>query len=107
MAERRHLLNLEQYAHRHDRPIATSLDLDRLCQGTRWTTVSENAGSYVCNDLYYQILTFTQKHQLPIHCLFVHVPPLTKHNQAFVFQDFTLILSRLHSLDSLLKLTTA
>lgn len=95
MAERRSLLNLEQYAHRQTHRLETSVNLHQLCRETHWTTVSHDAGTYVCNDLYYRLLAYIQKHRLPIHGLFVHVPPLNQYNQEPIADDFITVLSRL------------
>jgi len=95
MAEGRSLLNLERYAHRQGHRLETSLDLQQLSKPTQWTEISHDAGDYVCNALYYQLLAYTQKHRLPIHCLFVHVPPLTRYNREPLTRDLTVVLSQL------------
>jgi pyroglutamyl-peptidase len=95
MAEQRSLLTLERYAHQQQQRLETSLDVQHLCQFTQWTTVSHDAGSYVCNDLYFQLLTYIQKYRLPMHGLFVHVPPLHPYNQDAIVHDFATVLSHL------------
>lgn len=95
MAEKRALLNLEQYACWNGDRRETPLNLSPLCVGTQWTEISHDAGDYVCNYLYYRLLAFVQKHRWPIQCLFVHVPLLTNSNRELVAHDFALILSRL------------
>ena len=37
--------------------------------------ISDDAGGYVCNHLYYSALHAAEEAQLPTRCLFVHVPP--------------------------------
>jgi len=98
MAERRSLLNLEQSARWEGNHLQTSLPLAALCQDTRWTKISHDAGDYVCNYLYYRLLDHIQKNGWSTQCLFVHVPPLTEHNRDILAQDFALILSRLHAI---------
>lgn len=95
MAERRSLLNLEKYAHRQGQRLETAIDLQTLCAQTQWTEISHDAGNYVCNDLYYQLLSYVNQYRLPIHCLFVHVPPLTPYNREPLVDDFSIILSQL------------
>ncbi|MBE7386010.1 MAG: peptidase C15 [Leptolyngbya sp. SIO1E4] len=107
MAEQRSLLTLERYARQEGHLLETDLPLPQLCQGTRWTHISDDAGSYVCNHLYYQLLGYGQKKCWPIQCLFVHVPLLTEHNRELIAQDFALILSRLKTSEAALKLTAA
>ncbi|NJN32070.1 MAG: hypothetical protein HC824_17855 [Synechococcales cyanobacterium RM1_1_8] len=84
--------------------------------GTRWrcAEVSENAGHFVCNGLYYRLLdpAFRASLALPsrgggqaaetpteapteAQILFVHVPILTPDNREALMADFRLLLSRL------------
>ena len=107
MAEQRSLLTLEKYGRQEDHVYQTHLNLTQLYTGTRWTKISDDAGTYVCNHLYYQLLAYIQKHRWPIQCLFVHVPPITKHNREFLVYDFALILSRLKAPAKQLELTAA
>ncbi len=95
MAEQRSLLALERNALWEGNLRRTRLNLERLSLETHWTEISDDAGTYVCNHLYYQLLSYAQKHCWPVHCLFIHVPPITQHNQAFLIHDLALILSRL------------
>ncbi|NER78903.1 MAG: peptidase C15 [Leptolyngbya sp. SIO1D8] len=97
MAEKRTFLTLEQYARWENKRLETSLKLPQLCIGTRWTDISRNAGTYVCNHLYYSLLAYVKKHRWPTQCLFVHVPLLTQHNQELVAHDFANILFRLQT----------
>ena len=95
MAEQRSLLTLERYARQEGHCHQTTLNLTQLRTGTQYTEISDDAGTYVCNHLYYRLLGYVQKHQWPIQCLFVHVPPITEHNHEFLVHDFALMLSRL------------
>ena len=99
MAEQRSLLNLERYAHHQSQRLETSVNLQQLCQETQWTAVSHDAGNYVCNDLYFRLLTYIKNHRSPIRCLFIHVPPLTPYNREPIIHDVTMILSRLVTAD--------
>ncbi|MEL6382326.1 MAG: peptidase C15 [Cyanobacteria bacterium J06626_18] len=100
MAERRSHLALERFARRENTLHQTSLALEQLCVATHYTEISSDAGRYVCNHLYYELLDYTQKHPWPVHGLFIHVPLLTQYNREFIIHDFTLILSRLQSFSS-------
>lgn len=99
MAEKRAVLSLERYARTRERILETSVDLQWLCQETQWTMVSHDAGDYVCNDLYYQILAHIQKHDLSIKCVFIHVPLLKDYNCRPIIRDLAIILERLCTLD--------
>lgn len=98
MAEGRSLLTLEKFGRRSGQVQATDLNLVQLCEGTAYTALSQDAGSYVCNHLYYEILAFIQKHSLSVHCLFVHVPLITDHNRERLIRDFALMVSRLSAI---------
>jgi pyroglutamyl-peptidase len=107
MAEQRSLLNLEQSARWQGDTQFTSLNLPHLIRGTHWTALSDDAGDYVCNYLYFRLLSYIQQHRLPIQALFVHVPLLTDHNRELLAHDFTLILSRLADQRSPLDISAA
>ncbi len=100
MAEGRTHLNLERYGKREDRALATSLPLEALMAGTHLTVISDCAGTYVCNHLYYQVLGAIAQHRWPTQALFVHIPPLTPETGPIFAADLTLILKRLTALAS-------
>jgi pyroglutamyl-peptidase len=58
--------------------LATALDTDaivcRLGAAGLACAPSDDAGGYVCNDLYYRLLTASARGDGPAHVLFVHVP---------------------------------
>ncbi len=95
MAESRHQLSVESNARKADRVLNTSVDLDKLLQGVVKTTLSHDAGTFVCEGLYYSVLNHLQKNDLNKHSVFVHVPVLTQNNIAEILRDFTLIMHRL------------
>ena len=95
MAEKRQRLSLELNGRCQETVLRTSLNLSELILGTRLTEISDCAGTYVCNHLYFKVLEFIQKTRCPTQAIFVHVPPLTLLNQEFIAADFTLILQRL------------
>ncbi|MEM6838929.1 MAG: peptidase C15 [Cyanobacteria bacterium P01_C01_bin.120] len=96
LAETRSRLNLERDAHNPPAPcLSTSIDLPQLADGLPWTTISYDAGTFVCNALYYELLSHIGKHNLSIRALFVHVPPLTKDNREPLMTDMARLLQRL------------
>lgn len=95
MAASRKLLNLEQRAIAGDKVRTTSLNLRHLRRGLPYTRVSQNAGRFVCNGLYYAVLSYLQTQQWPIPCLFVHVPVLTTDNTTPILQDFQTMCDRI------------
>lgn len=76
MAENRAYLSLEQQAKSPSQTFQTLFNLPALLENTHLTTISQDAGSYVCNALYYQILKTIQEDSTAIPCLFVHVPKI-------------------------------
>ncbi|NEQ46400.1 MAG: peptidase C15 [Leptolyngbya sp. SIOISBB] len=97
MAETRSRLNLERYAHGPGERFETPLNLSQLAAGLKWTTISHNAGNFVCNALYYELLRHIQKHDLGIQSLFLHVPLLNNYNRQPLIQDCVSVLSRLQT----------
>jgi pyroglutamyl-peptidase len=95
MAASRKLLNLEHQAIAGRHVRTTSLDLREIRKGLSYTRVSKNAGRFVCNGLYYSVLSYLQMHQLEIPCLFVHVPVLTSDNITPILKDFQALLDRI------------
>lgn len=98
MAESRRQLSVESNASLGDTVLKTPVDLERLLDSSIGTTISHNAGKFVCEGLYYSVLNHLQKNELKKHGLFVHVPILTRNNMAEVLTDVELIMHRLTSL---------
>lgn len=94
MAESRVKLNVESRAVVADHVLHTTVDLETLTVGLQSTEISDDAGRFVCNGLYYAILNYLQSYHPDIQCLFVHVPILTPNNRENVVADFSLILER-------------
>ena len=107
MAERRSHLNLERYAHGPGERYETPLNLSPLTAGLQWTRISHDAGNFVCNALYYQLLGHIQKHDLAVQGLFLHVPLLNDYNRQLLTQDCVSVLSRLQMGKSLARLPAA
>lgn len=88
MAEKRKQLTLESCATCQDNLIQTSVDLEQLVVSLVDTEISHDAGKFVCEGLYYQVLKHIRDHQLTTFCLFVHVPVLTPTNKVRIKADF-------------------
>jgi pyroglutamyl-peptidase len=88
MAESRQQLSIESNA-RCDREILkTSVDLEKLLDRLSATFISHDAGKFVCEGLYYQVLNYLSFKQLNSQCIFVHVPVLKESNEQEVIEDF-------------------
>jgi pyroglutamyl-peptidase len=72
--------------------FSTQIDLNRLVNNLNVTTISHNAGKFVCNALYYSVLKYLQEHSPATNCIFVHVPVLTHTNCQPILTDFMAIL---------------
>ena len=97
MAERRPKLTIESNATCGNRVIKTSVDLAQLVAGSNRIEISHDAGKFVCEGLYYSVLTYISIH-LNTHCIFVHIPILTERNFAGIVADFQLIIYRMSCL---------
>ena len=95
MAESRQHLNLEKYARNGDTALRTSIPIDELVDSMPNTRISHDAGSFVCNDTYYNLLHRIQRDRSSMQALFVHVPILTADNRHFLLADFCTLLDRL------------
>lgn len=92
MAESRQKLTLESHAVCGDHCIYTSINLVELVELLADTTISHDAGKFVCEGLYYQLLNHLELSKISIPCLFVHVPKLNSSNLKIIHQDFYSIL---------------
>ena len=73
MAEKRVQLSLEKFARQGGQTLETGLNLQSLLTGTQLSEVSVDAGAYVCNHLYYQILNAIRTKKSKTQALFIHV----------------------------------
>lgn len=113
MAERRQVLSLEVRATHAQGQLWTPISLIHLSSLRKQlnrTEMSFDAGTFVCNGIYYALLKqfwgtveqhSEQRTSSPVTTnpmpLFVHVPCLTRENQADLRQDFQQILYQLPS----------
>ncbi|MBD1913507.1 MULTISPECIES: peptidase C15 [unclassified Leptolyngbya] len=98
MAEKRDRLNLERQAVREDHTRQTRLPLESWLEELSFTDISDDAGKFVCNHLYYELLDYVQQHHPEKFVLFIHVPVLTAENKAAILQDIQVIMGRLHAI---------
>ena len=88
MAESRYQLTLESNATWSEAQLKTTVDLDSLVRELSQTEISHNAGKFVCEGLYYQVLKHLEQANSQSRCLFVHVPRLTDSNLPEILADF-------------------
>lgn len=98
MAETREKLSLELQAVRDEQVLQTNLALEPLIEGLQHSEMSDDAGRFVCNHLYYSVLDYLHRSPLAVGALFVHVPLLHDGNRAAIAQDFLTLLERLQVL---------
>ncbi len=95
MAEKREILTIESQANCGEEGIKTSVDLSKLVADLDMTEISNDAGKFVCEDLYYSVLKYLDGGCLKSKCIFVHVPILTETNRDEILGDFIKILSKI------------
>ncbi|HEY9605520.1 MAG TPA: hypothetical protein V6C85_28200 [Allocoleopsis sp.] len=75
--------------------IKTPVNLGNLLEGLSNTEISHEAGKFVCEGLYYEVLKYLRIHNSDIPCIFVHVPILTLKNLPVILADFRLIIEKI------------
>ncbi len=98
MAEKRNVLTVETKGKLIEDVIATNVDVNHLVANLTVTQISHDAGSFVCNHLYYSVLKYIQKKRLSSQCIFVHVPLLNELNLELIVNDFCKILQTMRSM---------
>lgn len=92
MAESRKKLTVESNATCRENRIFTRVNLEQLIPLLVDTTVSHDAGKFVCEGLYYEVLQYCQNKAPNTTSLFVHVPLLNAENKEIIRRDFTVII---------------
>ena len=93
MAESREKLTVESNATScQGERLDTPVDLAELIKLLIVTDISDDAGKFVCEGLYYQLLKYTQLSKRNIPCIFIHVPLLNKSNFNLIQRDFYFII---------------
>ena len=95
MAESRTLLTVESHACLGETRLDTTVDLTKLTNPLQCTEISHDAGKFVCEGLYYEVLTYLQRKKLKSKCIFVHVPVINEDNLDGIMEDFLLILAEM------------
>ena len=93
MAESRQELTIEYCARDGEQCLYTKVDLEDLVSNLAHTSISHDAGKFVCESLYFNILSHIQISDLEMPCIFVHVPVFTSGNTDILLQDFESIIS--------------
>ena len=88
MAESRLELTIESCANESEQCLYTNVDLEDLLDNLANTYISHDAGKFVCESLYYNVLKHLQISNLKVPCIFVHVPVVTLENTEILLQDF-------------------
>ena len=93
MAESRQELTIEYCAKDGDKCLYTTVDLEDLVGNLAYTSISYDAGKFVCEGLYFNVLKHIQISDFKVPCIFVHVPVFTSKNTDILLQDFESIIS--------------
>lgn len=88
-------LTIESRARREKETLYTPVNLTSLIADLTDTEISDDAGQFVCESLYYQVLKYLQTHSLNLPCIFIHVPCFTPENHNQIITDFRLILAKM------------
>jgi pyroglutamyl-peptidase len=92
MAEKRNKLTIESNASCENECFYTSINLQKLSKMLVATEISHDAGKFVCEGLYYQLLKYIQSINKNVHCIFVHVPVLEYNHSRLIQRDFHFII---------------
>ncbi len=95
MAESRECLTIESQASFQGQNLCTSLDLQALTMGLRFTEISHDAGKFVCETLYFHVLQHLAQVKPHVWAVFVHVPVLTHNKRWLILQEFHQMLQTL------------
>jgi pyroglutamyl-peptidase len=95
MAESYSQLTIESQANCAGVCLTTTVNIDHLIYELNETQISHDAGKFVCEALYFSVLSYLKIHQPHRHCIFVHVPILTTSIHDLVISDFCRILTNL------------
>lgn len=92
MAESRKILTVESTAISEGEILQTTIPLSSLVANLTLTEISDDAGKFVCEALYYSVLKHIKEKSLQSQCIFIHVPILTEENMEIILKDFLLIM---------------
>ena len=89
MAEKRERLAIESNAWHKNECLYSTVNLSDLNQKLNVTEISHDAGKFVCEGLYYELLKYLQVESKSIDCIFVHVPKLEGSNVNSILNDIS------------------
>lgn len=95
MAESRDRLTIESQAFDQDQHYQTTVDLTALTESLSFTTISHDAGKFVCEGLYFHVLKYLCQAKAQTKAIFLHVPIFTNKNEALILKDVTQMLEKL------------
>ena len=75
--------------------LQTTMDIEYLMADTLLSEVSEDAGTYVCNFLYYDLLDLVCRVNWEMAGVFIHIPIFNPDSQAILLQDFLKIVNKI------------
>ncbi|ADI64163.1 hypothetical protein [Trichormus azollae] len=75
--------------------LQTTVDVEQLMAETAGVDIRYDCGGFVCEGLYYSVLDYLYQSQLPIPCIFLHVPILNQENLMIIMADFVLSINNL------------
>lgn len=73
----------------------TNVNLENLILNTSFTKISNEAGKFVCENLYYHVLQKKSQLNMKTQVIFIHVPILNNINKQQIIQDFETIILHL------------
>lgn len=88
MAEKRNCLTVESNACYGNEQIYSDINLTKLISNLSFTQISDDAGKFVCEALYYQLLQKIKTNWQQTQAIFIHIPILTKTNNSLIIKDF-------------------
>jgi pyroglutamyl-peptidase len=95
MAESYQHLTIESQASCENVYLKTTVNLTDIICGLTATKIGHDAGKFVCEALYFRVLSHVNSYHTPPHCIFIHVPTLTDRNQPELIADFDRIITNL------------
>lgn len=95
MAESRSRLSVESNATCGNTVLKTGVDLQELIADSTEIEISHDAGKFVCEGLYYEVLKYLGERRLNSRCIFVHVPLLNQANLAQIVAYFGIIIKNM------------
>ena len=98
MAETRSRLSVERLA-KHRLVLSTPMDTKRLVSNTLLSEISEDAGTYVCNYLYYSVLSLAKEVDWQMKGVFIHIPVLKPDNQSLLLRDFVSLIETVRRME--------